>query len=47
MSDDEIAWIAGTMLRFDCLLFVWIGRFGPQPVLLPRRHHGPTPLLPN
>lgn len=37
MSDDEIAWVAAAMIRFDAIAcVVWMGRFGPQPVLFPR-----------
>lgn len=36
MSDDEMTWVAAAMMRFDAILFVWVGRYGAQPVLMPR-----------
>ena len=36
MPDDVISWIAWTAVAFDAVIVVWIGRMGPQPVLMPR-----------
>lgn len=46
MSDDEIAWVTRTAILTDSIVFIWVGRFGPQPLLFPRHLiHGRTPSL--
>jgi hypothetical protein len=35
MSDDELRWIARAAVDLDCLIYVWRGRFGLQPVFFP------------
>lgn len=36
MTDDVIDWIAWSAVRFDAIIVVWLGRLGPQVVLMPR-----------
>lgn len=45
MSDEEIAWVVDTARWLDCLVFVIVGRYGSQPVLLPRSLYGRSTTL--
>jgi hypothetical protein len=41
MSQEEQAWIEGAARGFDALVFWTVGRYGAQPLLLPRRLWAP------
>lgn len=37
MNDEEQTWVEDVARRFDAVVFWSVGRFGAQPLLLPRR----------
>jgi hypothetical protein len=41
MSQEEQAWVEQTARGFDALVFWTVGRYGAQPLLLPRRLWAP------
>ncbi len=41
MSQEEQAWVEQTAKRFDAVMFWTVGRYGAQPLLLPRRLWAP------
>lgn len=41
MSPDEQAWVEQTARGFDAVVFWTVGRYGAQPLLLPRRLWAP------
>lgn len=36
MTEDQIRWVAEAAVAYNALVFVLVGRYGSQPVLLPR-----------
>lgn len=41
MSQEEQAWVEQTARGFDALVFWTVGRYGAQPLLMPRRLWAP------
>jgi hypothetical protein len=37
MNEEEQAWVEDVARRFDSVVFWTVGRYGAQPLLLPRR----------
>lgn len=45
MTEDEIRWVAEAAIAWNALVFILTGRYGAQPVLLPRRLYERTASL--